>query len=369
MKRLKDIIFFGILAAMLFTIMQSRYPLIEEKPLSGAYNLPDTVALTADNWFSGDFQNLYSPYYEYQVGFRPSLIRINNQLHYWFYHKSTNYVQMGKEKQLFAWNYWAPYWGLDYVGKDSINARVDRIAILKERLDSMGVPMMVIVGANKARYMPEYLPEKLHKEERQPNNYRDFLESMQRTGIKLVDFNELVLKMKPEVGKTMFPNTGTHWSAYCMGLCLDSITTYANRMQKDTLRVARVKGYFKADSIVNSDVDLANDLNLIFPWERQPNLFPRVEVKANGRKVKLFVMGDSFYWNLYQLDSFYEVADSSSHYWYYNNTDIDFVGNRRPVEDFVAMDLMKQSDVVVLMATEANLNTFPFEFAMEALQD
>ena len=369
MKRLKDILFFTILGAMLFTVLQSRYSYIEEKPLSGAYNLPDTVPLTVDNWFSGKFQNLYSPFYEYQIGFRPSFIRLNNQLNYWMYHKSTNYVVIGKEKQLFAWNYWAPFNGLYYIGKDSINTKVETILRLKERLDAEGVPLMVIIGANKARYMPEYLPDNYVKVEQKPNNYRDFLEGLQSTGIKLVDFNEVVLKMKPEVGKIMFPNSGTHWSAYCMGLCLDSITSYANRMNADTLKVANVEGYFRSDSIVNSDVDLANDLNLFFPWEQQTNLFASIAVEPKGRKAKLFVVGDSFYWNLYQLDAFYEVVDSSSHYWYYNNTDISFDSSRRSVEEFDAHALVSESDLVVLIATEANLNSFPFGFAKEFLKN
>lgn len=365
MKRLKDILFFGILVAMLFTILQSRYSIIEEQPLSGAYNLPDTVPLTAKNWFSGEFQNLYSPYYEYQIGFRPSCVRLNNQLNYLVNHKSTNYVLIGKEKQLYAWNYWAPFNGQDYIGKDFVEAQVQSIIKVKHRLDSIGVPLMVIIGSNKVRYMPEYLPNSYSKEEKQPNNYQEFLKALGETDIKLVDFNEIVLKMKPEIGKSMFPNSGTHWSAYCMGLCLDSITSYANRKHADTLKMANVTGYFRADSIVNSDIDLANDLNLMSNWERQPNLFPKTKVSAKGRKVKLFVVGDSFYWNLYQLNSFYEVADSSSHYWYYNNTDIAFDGLRLPVETFCAADLIKESDVVVLLATEANLNTFPFGFTLE----
>lgn len=365
MKWLKNILFFGILLGLALPLVQQQFNVFEEKPLSGAYNLPDTVPLTSENWFSGEFQNLYSPFYEYEIGFRPTFIRVHNQLHKEIYHKSTNYVVMGQEEQLFAWNYWAPFWGIDYIGKDSIQERTRRIVKLKHELDSMGVPMMVIIGANKARIIPEYLPKNYTKEERKPNNYRDFIAELQQYDIKLVDFNEVFEELKPELGRMLFPNTGTHWSAYGMGLCLDSITSYANRMSRDTLRQARVTGYFEADSTVGSDLDLANDLNLLWEWKRKPNLFPKIEVTKQGRKAKIFAMGDSFYWNLYQLDDFYEVADSGSHYWYYNNTDITFESARTPVEEFNSRELIAQSDIVVLIATEANLNTFPFEFVTE----
>ncbi len=360
--------FFGLLGLLCLPLFQQVFKPFEQRPLSGAYNLPDTVPLTLGNWASGQFQDKYSPFYEYDIGFRPSFVRLRNQLYYWTYHKSTNYISVGKQDQLYAWNYWAPYWGLDLVTEDSVAARVQRVALLREKLDSMGVPLLVVVGANKVRYMPEYLPDDLQQEERLPNNYQNYLPAFRKAGITVVDFNAVFSGLKPKVGKAMFPNTGTHWSAYGMGMCLDSIISFADRNQNDALHNLTVDGFIKRDSIVESDIDLSNDLNLWFPIDRQPNLFPDIEISKNGRKARLFVIGDSFYWNLYQLDAFYEVVDSSSHYWYYNNTDIAFNGERHPVEEYNPVELAAEADAVILLATEANLHLFPFEFPKEFLQ-
>ncbi len=367
MRVLKNIVFFTLLGLLCLPLLQQVFKPFEEIPLSGAYHLPDTVPLTIDNWTSGQFQEKYSPFYEYDMGFRPSFVRLRNQLYYWTYHKSTNYISVGKEDQLFAWNYWAPYWGLDLVPDDTVTQRVNRIFLLKQKLDSMGVPLLVVIGANKVRYMPEYLPDGLQREERLPNNYRNYLPALTRAGIPVVDFNEVFIGLKPEIGRAMFPNTGTHWSAYGMGMCLDSIISFTDRKRNGAINDLAVNGFIKRDSIVESDIDLSNDLNLWYPIKRQQNLFPNIEVKNNGRKAKLFVIGDSFYWNLYQLEAFYEVVDSSSHYWYYNNTDIAFDGTRHPVEEYDAVKLASEADAVILLATEANLHLFPFEFPEEFL--
>lgn len=354
---------------MLFLpLVQQKFELVEVQPLSGAFNLPDTVPLSSENWFSGEYQDKYSPFYEYQIGFRPWFVRLRNQLYYWAYHRSTNYISVGKEDQLYAWNYWSPFWGLDFIGEDSVKARVDRMVQLKNHLDSLGTPMLVVIGANKARINAKLLPDDLQKEERTPNNYRAYLLELSKSNIPVVDFNAVFGDLKAEKGRQLFPNTGTHWSAYGMGLCLDSILTFAQANSSELLRQARVTGAFLADSIVDSDIDLSNDLNLIFPVKRQPNLFPEIQVTEKGRKAKLFVIGDSFYWNLYQLDSFYETVDSSSHYWYYNNTDIAFDGTRNPVGNYDVVTLARKADLVVILATEANLHLMPFEFPEEFLQ-
>lgn len=368
MKALKNIIFFSLLALLSFPLLQQTWKPIEVAPLSGAYNLPDTVPLNTRNWFSGEFQDKYSPFYEYSIGFRPSFVRLKNQLYYWTYNRSTSYVSIGKEDQLFAWNYWAPYWGMDLADKDSVDLRIANIVRLKNELDSMGVPLLVVIGANKVRYMPEFLADDLIKEERLPNNYHSYLPALQEAGLQVVDFNAIFSELKSEAGRGMFPNTGTHWSAYGMGLCLDSIVSFADRNQNDTIRNVKVYGFSEKDSVVDSDLDLSNDLNLWFPIKRQSNLFAKTMVSKKGRKAKLFVIGDSFYWNLYQLDEFYELVDSSSHYWYYNNTDIAFDGARHPVEDYNPIELAARADAVILLATEANLNTFPFDFPKEFFQ-
>lgn len=355
-----------MLGGLCLPLVQQLTKAVEVEPLSGAYNLPDTVPLTAKNWFNGRFQDLYTPYYEYEFGFRPSFIRLRNQLYYDIFNGSTSYVVLGKNNQLFAYNYWEAIQNFGFIGKDSIQARVNRLSQLKQKLDSLGVPMLVVIGANKVRYMPEYMPESL-QHNTSPGNYDVWIPELQKAGLPFVDFNSVFLKMKTQMGKKMFPNSGTHWSAYGMVMCLDSILSFTRRYRP--VRGLEITGYEKRDSILPSDVDLRNDLNLMCPPPTEKNLFAVSHIDTTHRKAKLFVIGDSFYWNLYQLDEFYQTVDSTSHFWYYNNSDINFIGAHTPVDKYNAIDIVKHSDAVIILATEANLHLMPYGFANGFLED
>lgn len=358
--------FYGILLALCLPLTQQVFKWAEVKPLSGAYNLPDTVPLTAKNWFSGRFQDLYSPYYEYEIGFRPSFVRLRNQLIFYTYDKSTTYVVLGKENQLFAYNYWETMQDFSFIGRDSIMDEVESIVKLKQKLDSLGVPMLVVVGANKVRYMPEYLPEDL-RGKGNPSNYDVYVPALQQAGVSVVDFNAIFQQMKPQVGKKMFPNTGTHWSDYGMVMCLDSILKFTGHYHKEVKQL-NLKGYMEKDSVLPSDLDLSNDLNLMIPIPREKNLFAKCNVDSTGRKARLFIIGDSFFWNLYQLDEFYKTVDSTSHFWYYNNSEIKFTGEHIPLDNMDPVKIAHESDAVIILATEANLHLLPYGFPNDFLK-
>ncbi len=356
------------MAGLLVPLAQQVINFSEIEPLSGAYNLPEVVNLKSETWFSGEFQQKYSPYYEYKIGFRSSLVRLRNQLYYWAYGESTNYVVIGKENQLYAWNYWAPFGGLDLVPDSVVESNVNNLKLLEAKLNEMGVPLLVVIGANKARLSISHMPSNYKEGETLPNNYRNYISAMSKANLPVVDFNAVFKDLKKDHGLKLFPNTGTHWSGLGMSLCLDSILAFANRKNADDLAQARVMGSFLADSTLESDVDLSNDLNLIYPLKTERNLFANTQL-TSGRKANLFVIGDSFYWNLYQLNDFYATVDSSSHYWYYNNTDIDFISTREAVENFDPVKLASKADAVVIVATEANLHLFPFGFPEEFLEN
>lgn len=368
MNGFKNIVFALLLALLCLPLLQQKFNLVEVKPLSGAFNLPDTVSLNKENWFSGAYQSKYSPFYEYQIGFRPFFVKLRNQLYVWTYGRSDGYVVIGNQNQLFAWNYWLIYGGGgDFLGDEEIDKRFNSVVQFHEELKALNVPLLIVIGPNKVRHLAEYLPDNYQKEEQFPNNYNSWKERLKQSDIQVVDFNEVYTKLKNVHGTSIFPNTGTHWSQAGMAMALDSIVSYADRVHGDSLWNVDITNYFLADSIVDSDVDLRNDLNLLFPPKREKNLFARLKITKEGRKPKVFTIGDSFYWNLYQLPEFFEVLDDSSHFWYYNNSDIAFDGRHIPVEQFNAQEIAAKADIVVLMATEANFTLFPYEFTAEYL--
>ena len=352
-----------MLSLLCLPLLQQTFKIVDVKPLSGAYNLPDTSALNSKNWFAGDFQNKYSPFYEYQIGFRPFFVRLRNQLYVWTYGKSDGYVVIGKEGQLFAWNYWySSLNGGDFIGDEEIAKRVGLMSDLQEKLKEQNTPLLVIIGPNKVRHLPEYLPDNYNKEQSPTGNYNSWRKALVQSDLNVIDYNQIYIDLKKEYGRSIFPNTGTHWSAAGMGLALEAILNAADRAHGDSIMDVSVDNLVLMDSIVDSDVDLRNDLNIFFPPDIQPNLFPEISIKQNGRKAKVLVIGDSFYWNLFQLPSFHETIDTASHFFYYNNTDKRLTWTETPVEGLDIHKIVENVDIVVLLATEANLHKLPYGF-------
>ncbi|MDZ7848085.1 MAG: hypothetical protein U5L96_15765 [Owenweeksia sp.] len=52
---------------------------------------------------------------------------MRNQLYYWIYGRSTNFVVPGKNDQLFSWDYWSAYRGLNEVGADNMQHKINNL--------------------------------------------------------------------------------------------------------------------------------------------------------------------------------------------------------------------------------------------------
>lgn len=369
MTRIKKILFALILAALFLPLSYQIHPWVGLVPLKGVTVEPKKPELTTSNWWSGLYQQNYSSYYEYHIGLRPLLIRLRNQLYYWFYHQSTTYVVPGRDGQFFSWDYWASYRGLDFVGKDSVEARAERIGQLRDQLNQTGKELLVVMAPNKVRYMPENLPERLDKSPGSQTNYECYRNALERTGIPVLDFNEDFIKAKDTVLTPLFANTSIHWSGYGMHLAINAIIeTLESLGQRNHINLGYTK-WETMDSSISSDRDMVDLMNLLLPPDTEELAFPVYSLNSSGDAcpVKLLLIGDSFFWNFYSFPVRYQIFAPESRFWYYNRTQMDLSGNRTPVETLSATRAVSEVDYVVILATEANLDRFPYGFPADYL--
>lgn len=347
------------------------YPWFEEKPLNGAIEEPPKPQLSSKSWWEGSFQQGYSAYYEYQVGLRPFLIRLRNQLYYWMYDQSTTYVVPGKSDQFFSWDYWAAYRGLDFVGVDTISARVERIAALRQRLNLVGKELLVVIAPNKVRYMPELLPERLDKLPGKETNYRFYRHRLKRAEVPLLDFNDCFIQAKDTVLKPLFANTSIHWSGYGMHLAISKIIDTLEVLGQRNHINMRYADWVMADSAISSDRDMVDLMNLLLPPSTEPLAFPdyNLDTLDTATPVKMLLVGDSFFWNFYSFPVRHQIFAPESRFWYYNNTQMDLAGNRTPVDSLSATRAVSGVDYVIILATESNLDRFPYGFPGDYLEE
>lgn len=371
MKWFKNILFFMLLALLCVPLVQQLTKVVEVEPLSGAYNLPDTVPLTGETWFEGEFQGKYSPYYEYVFGFRPVFVRLRNQLHFWLYHESTNTVVPGEDDQLFAWGYWADFRGFNRLAKDSLEVKMKHLAMLQDSLQKMNKPMLLVIAPNKVRYMPEHLPRHFEKEAGEESNYAYTLDLLKKYELPVLDLNGLFLKMKDTVSFPLFANTSTHWSGYGMNLGMKYMIDTLEKMSGDDLKNIRFSGWALRDSSLSSDRDMGELMNLLFPYDTEPLAFPQWNLQGqdSAQKTNVLLIGDSFFWNYYAWGEMFEIFDMKTRFWYYNNTQMDLEQASTPVEELSAREAIKNADYVVILATEANLHLFPYGFPEKYLSE
>ncbi len=315
----------------------------------------------------GDYFQKVEEYVNQNFGFRPLYIRFRNQLDFTFFGKAhANSVIVGKENYLFEENYIKAYYGLDFIGQDSINKKVAQIKYVQQRLEEKGKLFFIVLATGKASFYPEYIPDKYGKKVG-TNNYEAFTNAFNSNGINYIDFNNYFIKQKNKSEHVLYPKTGIHWSQYTMYKALDSMLLYIEKRKRIDLPDYKLQQDALANSIPQfSDDDIEKGLNLLTKLESLNMTYPKFEfMDTKGKtKPKVLSISDSFYWQMFNLGISHHVFENGK-FWFYNNAVYpDSEGNGPPVfaYNLNLFEELEKYDVVFVMATEANLYKIGFGF-------
>lgn len=357
--------------ALFMPIIQSIYPLIPQRDLKGAFTIPDKPELNAESWVSGAFQSEYSAWYEYQVGMRPFLIRLRNQLYYELFNKSTTFVRPGKGGQFFSWDYWSAFKGYDGVNLAQVEEQAKLLSWLNDSLLKKDKHLLCVIAPNKVRYMPENLPDQWDDEPGRETFYQFYKEALSEHGIPLLDLNKTYLEMKDTVLKPLFANTSTHWNGYGMHLGISMIIDSLEVLGQRNHLNLRYAEWVMMDSVIESDRDMVDLMNLLCEPPTEPQAFPVYDLDTtdDNEPVRILIIGDSFFWNFYSFDVRHQIFHPSTRFWYYGKTEFDLEGNKRGMEYLSAIAAINDVDYVVILATESNLPQFPYGFPDKYLSE
>lgn len=339
---------------------------IEFKPLAGAENKPEEVVLSYDSWFDGSWQEFENRNMEFANPVRPILIRSKNEFIFRTSGKSTNYVMIGKNNQLFAYNYFSAYRGFDLKTEDWWDAKGLEYAKIRDTLAANGVQLLVVIAPNKVRYMPEFLPDDVKKTPGENTNYDRFLKTLSAHSISVLDLNAYFLEMKDTISTPPFPNTGTHWNNLGVLRALPRFDlTISSLLKVPSQDFVQVGGYWSDSLILGSDSDLGDGLNLLSNWTMENQFYPELKSSnPSDRKPNILFVSDSFFWQMKHGG----VADSLSNdwtFWFYNNTEYCNRNCENKREHDKSWDRIKQVDLVVIQGTEGNMTLMPYELTKD----
>lgn len=332
--------------------------IIESGKLDGVAPKPELSLFTPENWLNGDFQAQHSTLINDSIGFRPDLVRMNNQLDYWLFRKiNASTIILGSNDYLFGSKYIDEYNGLDYMGDSAIRSACYKMKRIQDTMEKMGKTFVFVMSPSKAYYFSANIPEYLKRKEPHTNNYTGYRHFADSFGVKQIDFNAWFAKMKDTSKHVLMTRQGIHWSVYGGMLAADSMIKYIEKERMITMPHFHMTKLNYSDTPRHPDADLGSILNLIYPITKEHLTYPEYEYIENGAvtKPKTIYIGDSFLW-LWMDDNLMRKTSVGWEFWYYyNEIWTDSVAQAHMGEYKWQESLMK-TDCVVLMYTPFNFH-------------
>lgn len=372
MKWFKHILY-GLLMLMLaLPLIQRTVPIFKDSPLKGYFTIPQKPSFTLDSVFDGTFQEAYNNYFEHTIGFRPLLVRINNQVAYSVFDTvQASGVIVGKNNYLYEINYIKAYKGWDYQGDSAIESQAVKADFVHKKLAEAGKTLFFVFAPGKASFFPEFIPEKyMLRPSGEKTNHLVFVDKFKQYNVPFIDFNSWFVQMKDTATYPLYPQCGIHWSAYGAALATDSLVHYIEKVRNIDMVDVSWDGFDLPDNLRDPDYDVGEGMNLLFKLPHYPMAYPRVQFGNEEGKTlpNAIVVADSYYWNIFG-QGYSSRLFNDNNFWYYNeevyNSDWP---EPRKVAELDLLDELDKADVIIIMATEANLYRFPYGFIDRAYE-
>jgi hypothetical protein len=370
-NQLTKIIVLGFIILLLFApIIQQQTRLIQIKPLEGFFEQSNNPKFAVDSFFNGSYQTEKEKYIDQNYGFRNFLIRLNNQLDFWFLDKiHSEKVVLGKNGMLYEDHYIVSYLGENFLGESKIDELTSKIKKLQDYFSQKNKTLLIILAPGKATFFPDLFPP-LFDREKKRNNYEEFAAQFLSKGINTIDFNSW---FKAKKGKTPFPlytELGIHWTLYGSSLAFDSIVKYIEVKRNIDLPDYLIDKYESPDELRFPDDDIYRALNLTFNMKHVKASYPLIRVHNDSTKTQptLLTIGDSYWWNIYNTAVCGSVF-KEGRFWYYNKEAFPESFTKQTfVETLDFKKVIEETDVITLCFTESTLITIGNGFIEKAYE-
>jgi hypothetical protein len=347
----------GILLFLLAPILQNLFHFKKSiKPLDGAYIEVTDTTLTLQSWLSGRYQERQQEMFRAHFGFHNYYVRLNNQIDFSLFRKSnTERLIVGKGNFLYESSYIEAYFGRDFVGEEKLEEKYKKLKSVQDLLASKGILLEVVMAPGKATFYPEFIPDNW-RSEKKLSNYEYCRYLCKKLGITFIDFNAWFLQQKDLSPYDLYPKTGIHWSNYGALLATDSLCKHIEKQSGLNLRDIKIQNVSFSNELRDPDEDLAIDMNLLFNIPTLPMPYASYiwgEENAPVKPKALFI-GDSYFWNIY-YEGLTNNLFTDCKFWYYNHTVFPESEKERKVKNLNLGEEIKKQQVVVLLATESNI--------------
>lgn len=348
-------LFLALLVSM--PLINYNLHIIESGKLDGVAPKPEFQPFSLENWWDGKFQDQRNTFFNDSIGFRPDLVRANNQLDYWLFRKiNANTIILGSDNYLFGSRYIDEYNGVGYPGDTAILKVCYKIKKIQDTLEKMGKTFVFAVSPSKAHFFAEKIPQYLQRMEPHKTMYSSYKHFSDSLGIHQLDFNAWFLKIKDTSKHPLITRQGIHWSVYGSVLAADTMIKYIEHARGIKMPEIQITGYNYSDTARPPDGDLATIVNLIYPINKEHLTYPVYDYVADGpvQKPKAIYIGDSFLW-LWSDAQLMQKTSVGWEFWYYFDAIWTADVQEAHIDEYNWQKSLLETDVIVLIYTPVNL--------------
>jgi hypothetical protein len=350
----------GFIILLLFApILQISFDLFKLKSLEGYFERTEDPQISLASLMDGTYQYNKEKFIDQNYGLRNFLIRLNNQLDFWFLKKlHAEKVVLGKNGMLYESHYITSYLGEDYLGKSKVDELTKKLKKIQDYFEQNNKTFIIMLAPGKASFFPNQFPEALNKEKKR-NNYEEFSAQLKTKNINTIDFNKWFLAKKDKTPFPLYTELGIHWTAYGASLAFDSLIKYISIKRNIDLKNYVVEKLELPDTLRPPDEDIYRALNLLFTMKHAKAVYPIYKTTKDTiqKKPSLLTIGDSYWWNIYN-NGVFQTRFSKCRFWYYFQEAFpESLKKQTFVESLDFENCIEETDVIIFCFTESTLKT------------
>ena len=348
------------------------------KPLEGYTTTTDKPELTRASFASGDYQSDIEQFISENFGFREFFIRLYNQYSYSLFRKINNdNITEGKDRELFLNMYldditgqtlWDYYPSIEDA-KAAARKNVQETQRLIDTLKQFDIDFLFIFAPSKTAVYPEKMPQRYLEQMSNFSLEEYYIELFKENDIPHIDFLNYFKAIKDTVAYPLYTRTGTHWAESTIPFVSDSILHRIEDITGYDLAEIRYVDQHLTKKYSYLDSELEASMNLLFPYPKPALPQPVVELSDTLTKDRpnLLVVGDSYANQL--VYSTFGKAFNNWDWWAYNrdiHSSRERFKWRRLKEEFDAVTVLQEADIVMAVFTAPMFYDYMFEFPRTA---
>ncbi len=355
-------LFLLLLLIVFLPLLNHTFNVIESGKLLGEMIKHPDPRFSLAKWWDGSYQDEKTLYINDSIGFRPDLVRMNDQIDFSIFKKLQGEdTYIGRDNYLFSKAYINEYEGRGYMGDSVIRDELVKLKMVQDTLERLGKTLIFTYAPSKPYCFPNYIPAILLRNGgKKVSNYQTFRRIGDSLHLKQLDFNALFAAMRDTSKYPLFTKEGVHWSVYGSVLASDTLEKYINRERKIKMPELIITKVQTSDTARNADNDLGRCANLIFPINKDQYYYPEYHYNTDSTttKPKTIFIGDSFVW-LWIGDGFIQNTTTDWEYWYYFNDVWDKNGKSIVNTDkYNWQKSLLATDCIVIVYTPMNFTGF-----------